>query len=441
MFNVDEFLDARRIGAMHIRILALLMFVTMLDGYDLYVVGLTLPVLAKAWGFAPHAFTSVFVAQQAGLLIGMLSFAPIADKFGRKTMLLTCLAGFGVCTFLVLFMKNPSELTVLRFISGLFFAGVIPNCVALTSEIAPTRLRASFVTVVFFGYAGGVLAGASVLAFLVEPFGWQSGFYAGAIVPLLLLPVLYFFLPESIRFRVASNPTDARIGKMLQQMDRTLTLRGDETFVLKETAAKERFAPVALFRGELLPLTLMLWCAFGMMYVVNQMTGNFETTVLHNGAGLELKYVALMVGSQTAAAMAGTLSAGPIMDRFGPARSLIGFFFGTGLLYFSLGWVDLGSAPGFILFVLVGYVGSCATSGTNALTTLVYPSRMRVTGYAWAAGVGRVGAMLGPVVGGAVLAQSGSVAFFYSIAGVAEMLGAVAACMMLWTLRNKVRAQ
>src|SRR5262249_18507783 len=157
-----------------------------IDGYDIFVVGVMLPLISKDWGVVPSALTDVFVVQQLGLLVGVALGGPLGDRFGRLPILLACLVSFGLCSLLIAHTYSPLQLVILRFISALFFSGVLPNCVAYASEIAPKRYRAAFITIVFCGYTGGHFISAAVLAFVVGPLGWHGAFYVGGLLPLLL---------------------------------------------------------------------------------------------------------------------------------------------------------------------------------------------------------------------------------------------------------------
>lgn len=432
-FDVDDFLDSRRLGALHIRVIIILSLIMLVDGYDLFVAGAVLPAMAQAWAVEPSALTGVFVAQQAGLLAGVTVTGPLADRFGRRVVLLICLACFGLCTLLVSLVNSPTELIVLRFISALFFSGALPNCVAMVSEIAPKRMRAGLISVVFCGYTGGSFISATVLAFVLEPMGWRGAFYIGGILPLLLLPLVYFGLPESIRFRVGRNPADPRIGRLLRQIDPSLEFAEKQHFALQEPPPKGKARPVtALFQNGLLRMTALVWLAYLLAFMVNQLLSNWDTTILHHVAGVSYKHVALMVTCRTTAGVIGTATAGFVMDRFGPAKALSFFYILSAVLLAGIAFVDLGSITALILFTLTGYAMNSGLGGLNAIAAITYPPRMRVTGVAWGSGIGRLGGMFGPIVGGVLLAGTPNTTIIYLCAAVPELLAGCAIAAMVW---------
>ena len=150
-FDLDQFFDGQSIGRIHALILVILTLAMIVDGYDIHVVGLMLPLISQDWGVKPSALTGVFVAQQFGLLVGVVLGGTLGDRFGRRPVLVGCLAAMGLCTLCIAQAQSPLQLIILRFISALFFSGVLPNCVAYASEIAPKKYRAAFITIVFCG--------------------------------------------------------------------------------------------------------------------------------------------------------------------------------------------------------------------------------------------------------------------------------------------------
>jgi AAHS family 4-hydroxybenzoate transporter-like MFS transporter len=440
-FDVNGFLDSRKIGSTHVVIVALLIFTMMVDGYDIFLVGIILPALAEGFNVSPAAMTSVFVMQQFGLLLGNFIVGPVADRIGRRVTLLWCLLIFGSLTLVTVFATTLTQLVVIRFIAGIFFSGVIPNAVSLVSEIVPTRLRATSVSITFAGYTlGTTVIGAPVLAW-IAPLGWEYAFIVGGVLPLVLCVVLYFALPESIRYLANSKPKDPRIPALLARIDPSLRFDGSERFIIQEEQVKSKKAPMlALFQEGRATLTLLLWTGFHMAFIVSSLFGAWKNTVLSEFGGLTGERIALIMFVQGTVGIVGTLTSGLVMDRYGPTRVLPCYLAAASLASVWIAFVDLSSVWLLVAFGVFGYFFNGGLSGINALASISYPSRIRATGISWAHGLGRLGSMIGPIIGGAMIANSLGVTAVFVIAAIPQMCAAIAIIAMHRVLTSRQRA-
>lgn len=430
VFDVNRFLDTQKVGRTHILILALLILTMMVDGYDIFLIGIILPALAEGLNVEPATLTVVFVVQQFGLLLGNFIVGPVADRVGRRVTLLWCLLIFGSLTLVTMYATTIPQLVVLRFIAGIFFSGVIPNTISLVSEIMPKRLRAGSVSVAFSGYTGGILIGSTVQAWLL-PFGWQAAFVVGGVLPLILCAVLYFTLPESLRYLANRRPSDRRIPALLQRIDPTLRLDGTERFIVREESVRaQRMPMLALFQEGRWIITLLLWTGFHMAFIVSNLFGAWKTTVLFEFGGIPFTRIALLMGAQSIAGIFGTLTSGFVMDRYGPTRVLPIYLAGASLATAVVAFIDLWSVWIIVAFVVFGYFSNGGLSGINALASISYPSRIRATGISWAHGLGRAGAMLGPILGGAMIAREMGVGSVFLITAIPQMGAALAILAM-----------
>lgn len=438
LFDVNRFLDSRNVGRAHLVVVVLLIFTMIVDGYDIFLVGIVLPFLAKDLGVAPAALTMVAVVQQFGLLLGNFVVGPIADRYGRRRTLLTCLTAFGALTLVAPFASTVTEFVVLRFVTGVFLSGVIPNAIALVSELMPARVRATFVSITFAGFTmGTTVIGAPVVKWLV-PYGWEYAFVAGGVLPLLLVAVLYFGLPESLRFLAARAPLDPRIPLQLRRLDSTLALAGDETFVARGAEAGGKVPILMLFRDGRAATTVLLWIGFHMAFIVSNLMGTWRNQVLAAG-GLSLDQIASIMFFPGIAGVVGTLTSGYVMDRLGATRVLPAYLAGASIAMAAIAFLDLPSVWTMIAFVVSGYFSNGGLSGLNALASITYPSQVRATGVSWAHAAGRAGSMVGPALGGALIAAGFGVTGVFLVTAAPQLCAGIAILVMS-RLQTRARA-
>jgi AAHS family 4-hydroxybenzoate transporter-like MFS transporter len=360
------------VTASAVRVAVLCGLVQMLDGYDLSAVGLAAPAIIKAWGVKPVELTSAFAFSSIGIMVGAMSAGPIADCFGRKPVLLASVALFGVFSLLTAWAPSLFALVALRFFTGIGIGGAMPTTVALTSDYTSDRWRTSAVMFMFTGNTiGGFIAG-SVAALILPRWGWPGIFIVGGVVPLALLVLLFFVLPESAQFQPG-----------------------------RQTVARTN--PVAgLFRDGLSSSTLLLWAIFLINLLNMYLIGYWLPTTLTLG-GLTAADAAFAASIYAAGAIVSTLFLGPAIARFG-AGAVLATSFVIGAI--SIAIVGGAHLPyGWTLAVLAvaggGFIGS--QLGLNGFAAAIYPTEVRSTGIGWALGVGRLGGILGPVIGGLLL--------------------------------------
>ncbi|KAF1021169.1 MAG: 3-hydroxybenzoate transporter MhbT [Paracidovorax wautersii] len=399
----------------------------MLDGFDTQSIAYVAPRIAEDWGLKAAEFGPIFAVGLFGLMAGAFVLSPAADRYGRKKIILLSTFIFGLFALLTASASSITELLVLRFLTGVGLGAAMPNIIALTSEYAPQRLRATLVTVMFCGFPLGSTIGGLVSSWLIALYDWHAVFIVGGVLPLLLLPLLWALLPESLRYLAASDAPPARYEPIVRRAypgedPATVMagLRGEH----KETATAG-FTVFELFRHGRLPTTALLWLAFFMNLLVMYFLVNWLPTLLKS-AGLPLEKAILSTAMLNLGGVVGALALGRLIDRFSP-YAVLGAAYAV-----SAGFIVLIAFSGQNLTGLLagaalsgfGVVG--AQIGCNALAASLYPTSIRATGVGWALGVGRIGAIVGPLAGGAFLAAAWPASSIILVAAVPALLAAVA---------------
>src|ERR1700761_6431803 len=255
--QVEEALENQPFGALQLRVVLLCALVQAFDGFDLGTIGMAAPSLSKAWGVPPPNFTIAFVMSSVGILIGALASGPLGDRFGRKPLLVISVAFIGLFSAASAFAWSVPSITAMRFLTGLGIGGAMPVTVALTSDYSPLRRRGTLIMLMFCGNTLGGFLGGQLVAQILPVFGWQSIFFAGGGPPLLLIPILMMFLPESPRFLIARYPDAPVTAEILRRLN------------IRNRTAAPRLVDVAqgnpvrqLFTGGLAASTILLWIAF-----------------------------------------------------------------------------------------------------------------------------------------------------------------------------------
>ncbi|SAL48466.1 MFS transporter [Caballeronia humi] len=425
--DVQGFINAHRLSAMQVVTLLLCFLIVAVDGFDTAAIGFIAPAIRAEWGLTPAHLAPVFGAGLAGLMAGAFLFGPLADRFGRRTILMVCALFFGLASLASAYSNSVEMLVVLRFLTGLGLGGAMPNSVTLSSEYAPEKHRSVLVTTMFCGFTLGSALGGVAAAHVVADFGWRAVLVIGGVLPLLLVPVLAWCLPESARFLVMKGKKPEQVRRTLQRIAPSMDLT-NARFTVPEKA-QTGFPVKHLFDPELRRGTLLLWLAFFMSLLVIYLLSSWLPTLI-SSTGMTLKKASLVTAMFQVGGTAGAIALGQLMDRFNPQR-VLGLTYALAAVFTAL----IGSSTGntAVLIVAVFGAGFCVSGaqvGANALAAGFYPTASRATGVSWASGIGRIGSVLGSMGGGWMLALGWGLPTVFALVGIPTIVAGISMLSM-----------
>lgn len=391
--DVESFMNEQSFSSFHWVVFTVCVAVIMLDGFDTAVIGYIAPSLVSEWNIAKPDLAPVLSAALFGLAGGALSAGPLADKLGRKTVLIVAIVVMGASSLLAAMAGNLSSLTIWRFVTGLGLGAAMPNAVTLMSEYCPVRIRAFTTNAMFCGFPLGAAFGGFLAAWMIPQFGWRSVLVLGGVAPLAIAAIALAVLPESIRYMVAHNYAVERIRAVMQRMSSAAS--DAASFVLREheppsmTADKRGLA--LIFSPQFLVGSLMLWLAYFMGLVIFYGLINWLPLLLKE-TGLSAQR-ATLISALFPLGGIGAIYFGWLMDRYN-ANVIIAI----GYVLTALSVYLVGQTTGALLIVAVfvaGVVMNTAQSSLPALAAAFYPTRGRASGVSWMLGVGQFGGIAG----------------------------------------------
>ncbi|MGD9810860.1 MAG: MFS transporter [Sphingobium sp.] len=415
--SIDTILERSEMGSFRWKIYGICGMLMALEGYDAYVVANLAATIARGLNIPIPAMAYVFIAQGAGMAVGFYTITVLADRIGRRNIILVGSVAFGILTIMSSLVSTLTEFTFVRFLSFLALGGVFPNIIALSSEFMPASRRSRLLTWLFIAHGMGASLAGLVGPTFIAYHSWQAAFWAGGVALLLFVPFLYFTLPESCRYLVARDDSDPRIGETLQKVDPNFERAEGSSFFTEELKVKGSTI-AGLFRDGRTPKTLLLWLGMGSSLYATAAITAWLPSYLHVLGGLPTSTATRMSSFSAFGAMSGPILLTYLMKRLGTPLSLcltcVAAFVSMSALSLVVEIPMLGWFVGLAFGLLV--IGSQA--GMNALVASSYPTSIRSTGIGWAGGIGRITSMIGPAIGGAVLAaQWSTFNIFLAVAG------------------------
>ena len=426
--EVGAEIDRSRFSRLQFTVLILCFLVAAFDGLDAQIIAFAAPALLPDLGLRDDQLGIIFSAATAGMAVGAVIFGPAGDRLGRKRVMVAMVALFGLCTLATVLATGFYDLLLIRFVTGIGMGGALPNAVTLVSEYSPQRHRRLAVSIMYMGFAVGGIIGGAAARQLLEIHGWESIFYLGGALPLGLLLLLLPLQPESLQYLVKRHPDRReRIIQLLYQVNPEARYGGGERFVLADAAVETRLAN--LFTDDRARNTLMLWIAFFINLLVLFFLMYWTPTLLV-ALGFAYKQAISLVIVFNVGGVFGALALAWMSNRWDPKRVLAGFFAVGALSAVGVG-LSTGNLPLMMaLALLMGLTAGGAQVGLYPMATQVYPTAIRVSGVGCAQAWGRVGSIIGPLLGGALVAAGLGFRENYLLFGLPLFIAAAAIAAM-----------
>lgn len=411
--------------------------INFLDGFDVIAIAFAAPEIARDWALEPAALGVVFSSGLAGMVLGALFLSPLADRFGRRALILMCLVVISGGMLASAAADGVNYLVAMRLLTGLGVGGMLASLTTMVAEYSSDRRRKLAISVLQSGYpVGGIIAGLSS-AYLFGEFGWRSIFVVGGLLSMAMIPLVYLRLPESLDFLVSQRApnTLSRINAMLTRMKQpsVTELPPIDSKVVHKTSVAEIFS--ADFRGR----TFAIWISYIMVmsawyFVLNWTPKILVDTGLSRDAGIS---GGMLI---TVGAVLGGLAIGWLSSFIQVSRLSAGFMLLSVVAMVVFGRLEVNLTVMLVVAFLVGFFLAASMISLYAILPDLYPARVRNTGAGWALGIGRLGAVIGPYVAGVLIGAGWERPSYYFALALPLLVSAVAVLWLGSVMRSSARA-
>ncbi|QHM71064.1 MFS transporter [Mixta intestinalis] len=399
--DVRQLINQHGLSAFQRRLITLSFIIVAMDGMDIALMGFIAPALRSAWQITSHQLGLAIGAALVGLALGAMFAGPLADRYGRRWIIIGSVFFFGLWTLATAMAQSIEQIMLFRLLTGLGLGAAMPNVATLISEYVPERKRAFLITVVFCGFTFGAASGGVAASWLIPGFGWHTVLLMGGILPLLLVPLLLCYLPESVRFLLARQAPVSRIRAIVERM--WPERMPEESRFLYPAATTSDVSAIGTVLSERYRFgSLMLWGGYFMGLFLVYLIGSWMPALIGD-LGLSVTAAALITAMYQAGGTLGSLFAGWLMDRINPNLALAIIYSAGALATLLLGCVPAQPLLMAVIAFCCGFCFNGANTGMNALAASYYPVQARATGASWMHGIGRLGAILSAVVGAEML--------------------------------------
>jgi MFS transporter, AAHS family, 4-hydroxybenzoate transporter len=400
-----------------------------MDGFDVQSLGYVAPALSSELHISRVQLGPVLSAAPLGVLLGSIFFSMLADKIGRRPVLIFSTLFYALLTWMTARAGSLEELRIVRVIGGLGMGAIMPNAMALVGEYSPRRSRVTIMMIVSNGFTAGAALGGFVAAWLLPRYGWRSVFYFGSSVPLVIAVLMMAMLPESLQFLALQGRKLEQLGRWLKRVNSSIDVAGAQYIVADEQKKKGGVTFVRLLYDGRAAGTLLLWTVNFMNLLNLYFLQGWLTTVVTD-AGYPQTTAAMVASMVQVGGTIGAFTLGWFVHKLGfvPVLTTCGVLASINIAAIGQPWIPLA-----MLTAVVFLAGVCVTGGQaaiNALAATYYPTELRSTGIGAGLGVGRMGAIIGPTLASMLLGHGWSARDLFYAAAVPPLIAAVA--MVAW---------
>lgn len=436
--DVAQFIDERKLSGFQIGVFILCGVCLMLDGFDVQAMGYAGPALKPEWHISDPAFGRLLSAALKGVLVGSLFLSYLADKIGRRPILLGSCFFFSVTTIATARASSLDQLMLIRFIAGIGLGAIMPNSMALVAEYTPRRLRVIAIMIISNGFTLGAALGGVLASWMIPHFGWRSIFYFGGAIPFMIGLAMLFLLPESLQFLVLRRKPAARVTAWLKRIDPSVALHpATEYFVPEQPRAG--FAFWKLFEEGRAVGTILIWLTYFMNLLNLYFLQGWLPTIAKT-AGFSTSTSVLIGSMNQIGGVVGAFALGWFVRRSGFAPVLAASFAIACLAIATIGQPGLPAVLLFVVTFVAGFGVTGGQAGVNAMTGTYYPTDLRSTGLGAGLGIGRIGSIVGPQLAGDLLGRHWSTRQLFYAAAVPALASAVIMLAMRWVLDTRAGA-
>ena len=425
METITSKIDSSNISFLQFLIIFICFFLNIIDGMDVLVISYTAPVIASSWDISFEALGVVFSSGVLGMAIGALLLAPYADKIGRKKIILISTIIISIGILLTSFSVNIYHLIFLRFLSGIGIGTMLASTVSLVSEYTPNRSRDFWVSFILAGYPIGAILAGYLSNYILKYYSWEVVYIIFGIISIFFIPIIYFFLLESVDFLLKNQPKNAlsRVNLILKKLDFSKI----DSLPNKVNLASK--IPVnSLFQEKHIYSTIKLWTAFFFSFAcLYFLISWIPKMVTELGLSLELGIYSgtvFNIGS-----FFGIVTQGYFSSKFG-LKKIISIFLVVTFIIMTQIQHFFGSDWMLLIFGVLGFTIQGGFVGLYSVAARIYPTEFRTTGVGWGIGAGRLGAVLGPLVAGILIGTGISISMNFIIFAIPALIAALVTYMI-----------